>query len=50
MDDHDQEMLDDATGEGISNCCFAPVWKLGDSCMCKDCGEHCEEVEDEENI
>ena len=44
-DDKKQEYLDDATGEGMSNCCSAAVWKQGDSVICKDCKEHCEEVE-----
>jgi hypothetical protein len=46
MEDHDQEMLDDITGEGVSNCCGAKVYKQGDAVLCTDCKEFCEEVEE----
>lgn len=47
MNDHDIEMLNDAKGEGFSNCCGASVY--GD--ICADCKEHCDvEFEEDEEL
>lgn len=42
--------LDDVKGIGMSNCCGADVYKLGDMAMCCECKEYCEEEFEEKTI
>lgn len=34
--------------EKMSNCCGSSMYELGDNYLCRDCGDHCEAVSEEE--
>lgn len=38
INDKNEELLNDATAEGVSNCCGAKVYMPD---ICSDCKEHC---------
>lgn len=44
MTDRELELLDDVTGIGVSNCCWATVYQPGDQAYCQSCSEPCEAV------
>lgn len=48
-EDKQREFIEDAIGEGMSNCCSARVWSpSGDWAICTDCKEHCDVVKEKD--